>query len=147
MTKCFLVVATGNVRTEQCNCGVPDCKAIREVYEYRRLDTGATLFGWWTDFGSGAMHFEDAYAPEGKSYDWDNDNGKHLCVVTPGGTWDIDSRASNCTLKEDRTHRCWIRHGDVPEITVDKNGVTCQAGAGSILAGDYHGFLQNGFLT
>lgn len=46
-------------------------------------------------------------------------------------------------------HKCWVRHGDprASNVTVDKNGDTCSAGAGSILAGDYHGFLQAGVLT
>jgi hypothetical protein len=75
-------------------------------------------------------------------------SGPQLTVVCPnGGTWDIDSRASNCTMPYDYAHRCWIRHGEPPALTVDKAGVTCQAGAGSIQCGDYHGFLQNGVLT
>jgi hypothetical protein len=69
-------------------------------------------------------------------------------VVLPNGhIWDVDGRASNCDMKEDRTHRCWVRHGDPPNVHVDKNGHTCHAGAGSILSGNYHGFLHNGELT
>lgn len=76
---------------------------------------------------------------------WDNDKEPHLMAVLPNGHyWDIDSRASNCTMPNDRLHRCWCRHGEVPNITVDKNGLTCSAGAGSIQSGDYHGFLING---
>lgn len=80
---------------------------------------------------------------------WTNCPGRHLVVILPNGhTWDVDSRASNCTLPEDRTHRCWVRDSDNLEtMTVGKGGNTCAAGAGSILAGDYHGFLQNGWLT
>lgn len=81
---------------------------------------------------------------------WDNESDPrgHLMVKLPNGhVWDIDARASNCGREADRTHRCWIRHGEPPLITVDKNGDTCSAGAGSILAGDYHGFLRNGELT
>ena len=79
---------------------------------------------------------------------WDNCDGQHLHVVLPNGHhWDVDGRASNCTLPQDRTHRCWIRHGEPPLITVDKSGHTCNAGAGSILSGDYHGFLRGGELT
>ncbi len=81
---------------------------------------------------------------------WDNcdDPRGHLIVTLPNGfAWDIDSRASNCTMLEDRLHRCWVRHGEPPNVHVDKNGHTCQAGAGSISAGDYHGFLHNGELT
>jgi len=73
---------------------------------------------------------------------------RHLAVVCPDGHWwDIDGRASNCTMKEDKLHRCWVRHGDLPNITVDKNGVTCAAGAGSIQTDRWHGFLRNGELV
>jgi hypothetical protein len=76
---------------------------------------------------------------------WDNQKGPHLMAVLPNGwTWNIDSRASNCGLPNDRLHRCWCRHGEVPNITVDKIGLTCNAGAGSIQGGDWHGFLRNG---
>jgi hypothetical protein len=72
----------------------------------------------------------------------------HLVVVCPDGHWwNIDSRASNCTMKEDKTHRCWVRHGDPPNITVDKDGATCNAGAGSIQTPGWHGFLRNGELV
>jgi len=70
-----------------------------------------------------------------------------LTVRLPNGRdWTIDSRAANCTMPDDNAHRCWVRHGAVPAITVDKNGHTCGAGGGSILAGDYHGFLRGGYL-
>lgn len=75
------------------------------------------------------------------------DDGRILCVRTPGGDWIVDQRASNCGLPNDNAHRCWVRHGEPPDVTVDKAGVTCNAGAGSIQAGDYHGFLQQGRLT
>ena len=79
---------------------------------------------------------------------WDNCDGKHLHAVCPNGRhWVVDQRASNCGRPDDKTHRCWVRHGDPEEgepVHVDKNGDTCAAGAGSILAGDYHGFLHNG---
>lgn len=72
-------------------------------------------------------------------------DGKALAVILPNGKeWSIDQRASNCTLPDDTTHRCWIRKGKPPYITVSKDGVTCKAGAGSIKSGDYHGFLRNG---
>ena len=79
---------------------------------------------------------------------WKNCNSPHLVIVLPDGScWDIDSRAWNCTMKDDKTHRCWVRHGDIPNVTVDKNGHTCQAGAGSIQMHDWHGFLRNGVLV
>lgn len=72
-----------------------------------------------------------------------------LVVITPGGPWVVDSQASNCTMKDDfqqQRHHCWIIEGSLPNITVSKNGVTCAAGAGSIQAGKFHGFLRNGVL-
>lgn len=75
-------------------------------------------------------------------------DGRSLCVRCPGGgDWLVDSEATNCTMKGDREHRCWIRHGEPPFVTVDKNGKTCAAGAGSIMVNDYHGFLRQGVLT
>jgi hypothetical protein len=73
-----------------------------------------------------------------------------LVVMTPGGDWTIDSQASNCTIKDDynqERHHCWVAHGVPPDVTVDKNGNTCAAGAGSIQCGSYHGFLRNGYLV
>ncbi|MGH8260470.1 MAG: hypothetical protein ACREUG_12360, partial [Steroidobacteraceae bacterium] len=84
---------------------------------------------------------------------WKGPDGRCLVVVRPNGReWMIDSQASNCTMKQDvgpfaSTHRCWVRHGEPPNITVDKAGRTCAAGAGSIQAGDYHGFLKAGQFT
>jgi hypothetical protein len=96
------------------------------------------------DAGPGAMWFADwmgSYNGMGIGPD-----GHSLMVRTPGGDWCVDSRASNCTMPEDNEHRCWIRTGEPPIITVGKNGFTCAAGAGSILCGNYHGFLRNGVL-
>ena len=94
----------------------------------------------------GAMYYED-WMP--RNFYWDNFEGPgHLIVILPNGIdWNIDSRASNCTLPKDRMHRCWIRTGEPPNVTAGKTGHTCAAGAGSILAGNYHGFLRNGELT
>lgn len=76
---------------------------------------------------------------------WDNCDGMHLHGIVPNGDrWDIDSRASNCTLKDDRLHRCWVRHGRPEDgnVHVDKNGLTCNAGGGSIDTGGWHGHLK-----
>lgn len=79
---------------------------------------------------------------------WCGPDGKSLHVICPGGAaWCIDSRCSNCTLPKDNTHKCWIRHGEPPMLTVDKRGVTCSAGAGSIQTYNWHGFLRNGELV
>lgn len=76
---------------------------------------------------------------------WCGSDGKSLHVVCPDRhTWCVDSVANNCTMKDDHKHKCWIRHGTPPMITVDKKGLTCQAGAGSIKTPGYHGFLING---
>lgn len=50
---------------------------------------------------------------------------------------------------DSRPHYCWVRHGDprTGNVHVDKNGVTCNAGAGSIQQDHFHGFLHNGFIT
>jgi hypothetical protein len=95
-------------------------------------------------------------APPGASWDawwmpdnWRGPDGIALMVKCPNGSdWHVDGQASNCTRKGEK-HACWVRHGDPRQanVTVDKNGDTCAAGAGSILAGDYHGFLQGGILT
>ncbi len=85
--------------------------------------------------------------------DWSNCTGPHLMAVCPNGAqWDIDSRASNCDQPDNTTHRCWIREGTPgqPDFWVSKGGNagdTCTAGAGSIQAGDYHGFVQAGAFT
>jgi hypothetical protein len=77
-------------------------------------------------------------------------DGRCLIVKCPDGhDWMIDSRASNCTRRDDNEHHCWVRHGRPEDGTlhVDKNGNTCAAGAGSILTPKWHGFLRNGYLT
>lgn len=79
---------------------------------------------------------------------WCGDDGLALIVKLPNGNdWHIDGVANNCPDKEDSNaggHKCWVRHGTAPNITVDKNGNTCNAGGGSISSGSYHGFLRNG---
>ena len=76
-------------------------------------------------------------------------DGICLMVRCPNGhNWCVDSEARNCTRKG-QPHDCWVRHGDPRQaaVTVDKQGDTCAAGAGSVQAGDYHGFLRDGVLT
>jgi len=73
-----------------------------------------------------------------------SDGRCYVAKCPGGGDWMIDGRASNCTMKDDNIHKCWVRHGEAPNFTVDKNGVTCAAGAGSIQTHNWHGFLRNG---
>ncbi|MDE2097969.1 MAG: hypothetical protein KGL39_12020 [Patescibacteria group bacterium] len=101
-----------------------------QQYTLRSAPPGAMWFADWVDIDR-----------------WKGPDGRTLMVMTPGGQWMVDGVASNCTKPNDTEHRCWIRHGTPPSITVDKNGNTCAAGAGSILCGSYHGFLRNGELS
>jgi len=137
MTKCFLIIHDGPGRWIRAD------KSTDEVWPNpHSAPPGAMYFAEWYHYRSRQEGEPIVYG-----FDWDNQFTPPLMVVTPGVIWDIDSRASNCTRKNDKTHRCWCRHGEAPNITVDKFGDTCSAGAGSIQCGNYHGFLQNGFLT
>lgn len=97
-------------------------------------EPGATWNAWW---------MADTPATRGP-------DGMALMVRLPDGhDWAVDAEARNCTRPGDRSHKCWVRHGDPrrAQVTVDKAGETCAAGAGSIASGGYHGFLQAGVLT
>jgi hypothetical protein len=92
-----------------------------------------------------------------KNFYWTNETEDPLTCIVPSilttgrSEWAIDSRCSNCSLPDDTTHRCWVRTGDIPYITVGKGGsgggVTCAAGAGSIKTQGFHGMLTNGQLS
>lgn len=115
---------------------------------YRRTDTGeeTTL----RDAAPGAMWHADWIIEdlEPKEGWYVGPDGHCLMVRCPDGhDWCPDSQASNCDMKDDNKHKCWVRHGTVPNITVDKSGHTCGAGAGSIQTGKWHGFLRNGELV
>jgi hypothetical protein len=148
--KCFLIEATGETWEKPLEDGL----GTRGGHIWRRVDTGE-IQKRIHDFGVGAMWRADWYWTERTNdagqkiygWDWDNQMEPPLVVHTPGGDWIIDSRASNCTMPEEQTHRCWVRHGEPPNVHVDKNGHTCGAGAGSIMVGSYHGFLHHGELT
>ncbi len=109
---------------------------VDQIYHCAETGEDTTL----RDARPGAMWYADWYHTL-----WPGPDGHTLVVKTPGGDWIVDSEASNCTRKGE-SHHCWIRHGVPPIITVDKDGDTCAAGAGSIQAGAYHGFLRNGVL-
>jgi hypothetical protein len=58
--------------------------------------------------------------------------------------------AANCREYEDaHPHKCWIRSGTPPNVSVGKGtaGQSCGAGAGSIAVPGWHGFLRNGALV
>lgn len=125
------------------DCGEPVPKEgiHKQVFNKRLYDTpsgdpepGSLWYAHWMSLNT---YFDDQV-------------GYLLMAQCPDGwDWCIDSRASNCTMPEDRNHRCWVRHGDPEQgnIHVDKNGRTCQAGAGSIQTRSWHGFLHNGHFV
>lgn len=117
---------------------------------FRRTDTGELR----VLHGSAGAPFAPSAEP-GACWDaaWipydRGEDGIYLMVRLPDGhDWAVDSQASNCT-RPGEPHRCWVRHGDPREcrVTVDKNGDTCAAGAGSIATPGWHGFLRNGLLV
>lgn len=116
---------------------------------YRREDTGEEIVTLRDHPGAVFEDPEGAYDRRSRTRLFGTD-GKCINVVLPNGIiWAIDSRASNCTRVDDNLHKCWSRKGDGRGgiIHVDKSGDTCQAGGGSIIAGDYHGFLHDGYLV
>lgn len=131
----------------QCVCGyvfqATDEWQLFTERLYRRVDNGELMTianappgamwdaEWWRDAqGRGA-------GPDGLS----------LYVKLPGNRdWFIDGPASNCT-KPDEKHNCWVREGTPPNINIIPGANICGVGAGSILAGEYHGFLRNGVLV
>lgn len=121
-------------------CDICKTEFLPDTYDYR----------WDTPSGKledGCLFWDDQL-PE--DYYWDNHKGPHLNAVCPGGgRWNIDSRASNCRRKDDRTTRCWRRTGVPPNVHTMDCG--CGAGAGSIYinqgAGpptEWHGYLHHG---
>ncbi len=128
----------------QCACGYAftdsDPFQIFSRHLYRRTDTGEILTA--KEAPAGAM----CWAPWADAY-FRPQLSHALVVILPGGReWMPDSRASNCTRRDDDRHHCWVMRGLVPDVTVDKNGDTCSAGAGSISVPGWHGFLRNGYL-
>ncbi len=148
--KCFLLEVTEFKQPRTVTFDNGDTMVLEDTL-WRRTDTGDlnTLQG----HPAGAMWFapwlDNLFAPQ----------LEHVLIVkTPGGDWVIDSEASNCTMpapawtkesapKRQSDHHCWILHGIAPNVTVDKNGVTCGAGGGSIGQERWHGFLRNGHLV
>jgi hypothetical protein len=103
-----------------------------DLVTLREAPVGACWDAWWLP--------DDFRGPDGIA----------LAVQCHGQhTWHVDARASNCGRPDDNTHHCWVRHGDPREchVTVDKDGDTCSAGAGSIVVPGWHGFLRGGRLV
>lgn len=108
----------------------------------REAPPGACWDAWWI-----AERHKDRSPGCGSMM---GDDGRCLIVRCPDGhDWMIDARCRNCTLPQDNLHHCWVRHGKPEDGTlhVDKAGNTCSAGGGSILTGNWHGFLHGGYLV
>ena len=135
-----------------CPCGhqfsQDDAYQVFTLDVWRRPDTGELGVNHMShdqSFGPGAMWYADWL--EGIT-DWLGPDDKSLWVRLPDGTdWGIDTRANNCTMPDDHVRKCWVRHGEPPLVTVDKNGLTCAAGAGSVGTTGWHGFLRHGVLV
>jgi len=111
---------------------------------YRRQDTGEELRG---SLPAGALFVTDPERAFRGHRSGGFDGECVVCVLPDNNQWYIDGMARNCTKPSDTEHRCWVRHGSRPGIIhVDKNGLTCQAGAGSIQTSQFHGFLHHGEL-
>lgn len=158
------------------DCGSP-WPGVDQLDDEHWSHSGGTTSVWDTPSGKlepGSLWWNEYMPHEGPRcvfYGWGNCDGRHLMAMTPNGhSWDVDARASNCGLPVKdtrcpenpetgehaetcacRVHRCWVRTGnpeaEPPTVHVDKNGFTCAAGGGSIVAGDYHGHLHAGSFT
>ena len=132
----FWVTATGE-RLGCCQPGDAYYAAPWVIYGDRQPEPGLTA-----DPEALEEHRRHCY--------WANCDGRHLWVFLPNGqSWSPDYRARNCTMPTDRLHRCWVKHGSPEDgtIHVDKVGLTCAAGGGSIGSTGWHGFLEHGFLV
>src|ERR1700678_664258 len=107
--------------TDWEKCG-DDGKSRRRRQIYRCIATGETTLK--VELPIGALfaldreHCKDlnGYPPAAP-----HDGLAIACVCLNGHHWYIDGRASNCTMKDDKAHRCWVRHGTIGErLTVDK---------------------------
>jgi len=131
---------------KNCSCGYvfadTDEWQLFSSHIYRRTDTGEEMT--LRDAPDGAMWEAIWYSD---IPGWCGDDGRAIiCRVPNKHDWHIDGPCSNCT-RPNEPHRCWVRHGEPPNLTVDKNGNTCSAGAGSILTSEWHGYLRNGELV
>lgn len=114
---------------------------------YHRQVIADRMYGTASGLPEPGDVYEMRWHEPGKCAFWDNCSGVHWWGVLPNGrVWDIDSRCSNCTLRDERTHRCWIRSGSAEAGTMSvgkAGGHTCSAGGGSILVPGWHGFLTD----
>jgi hypothetical protein len=129
----------------RCSCGyefaASDEWQLFSSHIYCRVDTGEEMT--LREAPDGAM-WDAAWFHDCPS--WCGPDGKAIvCRVPNSHDWLIDGPCNNCT-RPNEPHKCWVRHGVPPNLTVDKAGDTCAAGAGSVLTSSWHGFLRNGEL-
>ncbi len=129
-----------------CSCGyefqATDTRQLFSSHLYHRIDTGEEMT--LREAPVGAMW--DATWLHSVPSLCGSDGKSIVCRVPTNHDWQIDGQASNCT-RPNEPHKCWVRHGAPPNLTVDKKGDTCSAGAGSIQTTTWHGFLINGELV
>jgi hypothetical protein len=115
------------------------------------INRTGSIYGLYNT-ASGRPEPGDGYYADNMSEDfwWDNPIRPVIVLILPNGVeWFLNSRANNCSLPNDRTHRCWCITGSLEDGTLNSDGKnchTCSAGAGSIQGGKYHGFLRHGYL-
>ncbi|HWY34292.1 MAG TPA: hypothetical protein VNX68_06565, partial [Nitrosopumilaceae archaeon] len=115
--KCFLIEPIYGKDFAEDSIRQKDWPPYKFIEGWKRADNGLVLPNT-SNFGLGAMWYATWYP---KNMTWDNETEPHLIVAAPSNTdWDIDSRCSNCGSPNDRLHRCWVRHGVPPNITVNK---------------------------
>jgi hypothetical protein len=144
-------------------CEIPGCRHHRWKTFWLMPDGLAT--DRFADMPIGAAWWASLDNHDPCSF-WSNCLGPHLIVKVPGPVVDgVDQghlfdamwKASNCTRKDENTHRCWVVEGyrplvgcDLKTVTVSKGfdkAQTCSAGAGSIATPEWHGFIRNGKLV
>jgi hypothetical protein len=133
--ECFLIELHTPGAPDQPNFWMR--RSTGEVRTLKDWEPGAIWRADWLEGVSGGWLFDGKGGTDGRVY---------VCRLPGNHDWVIDSRASNCTMPTDDGHRCWVRHGTAPLLTVDKIGRTCAAGAGSIQTEKWHGFLRLGQL-
>lgn len=141
-----------------CTCGYEFKQEDHWQYNQHQLFTaidGSLVGQRWLqrDLPAGAI-----WKPWWMSSAWCGINGTEtiLMIKLPSGQDFLPGmEATNCTRKGE-DHDCWCVHGDVPNLTINKQPVegrsTCDAGGGSIdSAADtprhWHGFVTAGELV
>lgn len=155
---------------KECGCGYKftddDHWQFNAHQLYRRSDTGELTTLRAAPVGS--MWRATWMESPGKRHwsTWMDKDAVWVCRLPHDHDWIIGMRAANCdspckscgkpyhahkddrshSYEDSRPHKCWVAHGEPPYMHVDKNGVTCGAGAGSIATPKWHGFLHHGKL-